>query len=175
MNIELPSNLAQRSERDFINIFGDLYEHSPWVAETALLQTKSKVEYNDLGLFHLLLSEILLNADNDLKQKLILAHPVLTGKRSAKKDMTEFSTGEQKSAGLDDCTDEEISMFEVLNQEYLMKFKFPFIMAIKEKNKEDIVNGFANRQNNSVEQEKQNAIAEINKIAWLRIKCIYGI
>jgi 2-oxo-4-hydroxy-4-carboxy--5-ureidoimidazoline (OHCU) decarboxylase len=48
-------------------------------------------------------------------------------------------------------------------------------MAIKEKNKEDIVNGFANRQNNSVEQEKQNAIAEINKIAWLRIKCIYGI
>ncbi len=109
MNIELPSNLAQRSERDFINTFGDLYEHSPWVAETALLQTKSKVEYNDLGLFHLLLSEILLNADNDIKQKLILAHPVLTGKRSVKKDMTEFSTGEQKSAGLDDCTDEEIS------------------------------------------------------------------
>jgi 2-oxo-4-hydroxy-4-carboxy--5-ureidoimidazoline (OHCU) decarboxylase len=48
-------------------------------------------------------------------------------------------------------------------------------MAIKEKNKSEIKAGFIERQSNSMKQEKQNALAEINKIAWLRIKEIYGI
>ncbi len=175
MNINLPYNQAQESKKVFMQNFANLYEHSPWVAEEALKKVKTNIEYNDLEKFHALLSEILVNADADLQQSLILAHPMLTGKKKPAKELTKFSTSEQKSAGLDNCTDKEIEMFRRLNEEYLNRYKFPFIMAIKEKSKIEIVNGFEKRKGNSIEQEKRNAIDEINKIAWLRIKDIYGI
>jgi OHCU decarboxylase len=175
MNINLPYSQAQESEKGFMQQFANLYEHSPWVAEEALKKVKSNAEYNDLEKFHSLLSEILINANAYLQQSLILAHPMLTGKKKSAKDLTKFSTIEQKSAGLDNCTDKEIDMFRNLNEEYLKKYKFPFIMAIKEKSKAEIVSGFEKRKDNSIEQEKANAINEINKIAWLRIKDIYGI
>ena len=175
MSLNLPNSLAIESKESFMQVFANLYEHSPWVAERAYLPTKLKREYNDLQNFHSLLSEVLLDSDTDLQQELILAHPMLKAKRAENTELSKFSTIEQESAGLDNCSDKEIAMFEVLNEKYFLKFKFPFIMAIKEKNKNDIMSGFALRQQNSIELEKQNAIAEINKIAWLRIKEIYGI
>ena len=48
-------------------------------------------------------------------------------------------------------------------------------MAVKEKNKSDIILQFKERIENSKNQERSNALDEINKIAWLRIKEIYGI
>ena len=89
-------------------------------------------------------------------------------------ELTDFSTTEQKSAGLNDCTDDEIKLFEKLNEEYFSKFSFPFIMAVKEKNKSEIISSFMMRKNNSKEEERANALEQINKIAWLRIKEIYG-
>ena len=90
-------------------------------------------------------------------------------------ELTDFSTTEQKSAGLSDCSDSEIELFEELNREYFAKFDFPFIMAVKEKNKSAIISQFKERIENSKNQERLNALDEINKIAWLRIKEIYGI
>ena len=92
-----------------------------------------------------------------------------------KKELTDFSTIEQKSAGLNDCNDSEIQLFEELNHKYFVKFNFPFIMAVKEKNKSEILSSFKSRQKNTVSQERPNALSEINKIAWLRIKEIYGL
>jgi 2-oxo-4-hydroxy-4-carboxy--5-ureidoimidazoline (OHCU) decarboxylase len=48
-------------------------------------------------------------------------------------------------------------------------------MAVKEKNKTEIISTFLERKNNSRDEERTNALVEINKIAWLRIKEIYGI
>lgn len=175
MTIKFPNDIALNSEKEFMRNFAGLYEHSSWVAETAYNKVKSSAEFNNLEKFHSLLCEILLDADPDAQQKLILAHPMLSGKKKVNDEITEFSINEQKSAGLDNCTDEEITTFDNLNQKYLTKFNFPFIMAIKEKTKTDIVTGFEARQQNTVAQEKLNAINEINKIAWLRIKDIYGI
>ena len=47
-------------------------------------------------------------------------------------------------------------------------------MAVKEKNKSEIIASFMKRKNNSSDKERTNALDEINKIAWLRIKEIYG-
>ena len=90
-------------------------------------------------------------------------------------ELTDFSTTEQKSAGLNDCNDSEIQLFEELNHQYFVKFNFPFIMAVKEKDKLEILSSFKSRQKNTVSQERLNALSEINKIAWLRIKEIYGL
>jgi len=100
---------------------------------------------------------------------------MLVRKKSQNIQLTEFSTTEQKSAGLNDCTDDEIKLFEVFNDEYFSKFNFPFIMAVKEKDKSEIISNFVKRKENSLSQERVNALDEINKIAWLRIKEIYGI
>ena len=117
----------------------------------------------------------MLHSDNDLQDSLIVAHPTLAGKKAQTNQLTDFSTTEQKSAGLSDCSDSEIRLFESLNEEYFSKFNFPFIMAVKEKNKTDIIASFKIRIGNSMADERSNALNEINKIAWLRIKEIYGI
>jgi len=173
--MQLPYNLAQQSKQEYMQIFGNLYEHSPWVAESAYSSVLNSSLYNNLEDFHTLLSSNMLASDDDLQEDLIKSHPMLSGKKSLKNELTEHSTLEQRSAGLNACSEAEIRIFQELNHLYMDKFGFPFIMAVKEKNKSEIEVGFIERQNNSVEQEKQNALAEINKIAWLRIKEIYDI
>ena len=117
----------------------------------------------------------MLQADRDIQDSLIKAHPMLAGKKAQKNELTNFSTSEQKSAGLNDCSDSEIKLFEEFNQKYYAKFNFPFIMAVKGKDKSEILANFIRRQENTIEQERQSALLEINKIAWLRIKEIYGL
>ena len=173
--MKLPNELAQQSSQEFIEIFGNVYEHSPWISEQALEQVLESNEYNNLEIFHQLLCEIMLQANNDLQDKLILSDPMLAGKKAQNNELTDFSITEQKSAGLNDCNDFEIKLFEELNHQYFIKFNFPFIMAVKEKNKSEILSKFKSRQENTVSQERLNALSEINKIAWLRIKEIYGL
>jgi len=173
--MKLPTELAKHSPNEFLETFGNVYEHSSWIAEQALEQVLDINEYNNLEMFHQLLCEIMLQANNDLQDKLILSHPMLAGKKAQNNELTDFSTTEQKSAGLNDCNDSEIKLFEELNHQYFIKFNFPFIMAVKEKNKSEILSKFKDRQENTVSQERLNALSEINKIAWLRIKEIYGL
>ena len=173
--MKLPTELARQSSKEFLEVFQNLYEHSPWFVEQSLDQVAADDKYNNLEKFHQLLCGIMLQADNDLQDNLILSHPMLAGKKAQNNELTDFSTTEQKSAGLNDCNDSEIKLFEELNDQYFIKFNFPFIMAVKEKNKSEILLSFKIRQKNTVSQERLNALSEINKIAWLRIKEIYGL
>ena len=173
--MKLPSELASQSSEKFLKTFKNLYEHSPWFVEQSLEAVALNEKYNNLEKFHEILSEIMLSSNSDMQNDLITAHPLLAGKKAQNNELTDFSTTEQKSAGLNDCTDDEIKLFEKLNEEYFSKFNFPFIMAVKEKNKSEIISTFLERKNNSRDEERTNALVEINKIAWLRIKEIYGI
>ena len=173
--MKLPTDLAKHSSKEFIETFENLYEHSPWIVKQSLELVLEKNEYNSPEIFHQLLCEIMLQADNDLQDNLILSHPMLAGEKAQNNQLTDFSTTEQKSAGLGNCSDSEIKLFEELNNEYFSKFNFPFIMAVKEKNKSDIILSFKERKENSRLDERSNALNEINKIAWLRIKEIYGL
>ena len=173
--MKLPTELANQSAKEFLEVFQNLYEHSPWFVEQSLVHVAADDKYNNLEKFHQLLSEIMLQAKSELQDNLIVAHPMLAGKKAQNNELTDFSTTEQKSAGLNDCSDNEIELFKELNNKYFFKFNFPFIMAVKEKNKSEILVSFKKRQENSRLQERLNALNEINKIAWLRIKEIYGL
>ena len=173
--MKLPTELARQSSKEFLEVFQNLYEHSPWFVEQSLVHVAADDKYNNLEKFHQLLSEIMLQAKSELQDNLIVAHPMLAGKKAQNNELTDFSTTEQKSAGLNDCSDNEIELFKELNNKYFSKFNFPFIMAVKEKNKSEILLSFKKRQENSHLQERLNALNEINKIAWLRIKEIYGL
>jgi OHCU decarboxylase len=169
-----PHNLANFSKKEFIKLFKDLYEHSPWVVEESYEDVKNDSTYEEIEPFHKLLSNIMLNASKKLQDKLIKAHPMLAGKEAKKGELTDFSNSEQKSAGLDSCTPKEIKLFNTLNNQYFEKFGFPYILAVKGRNKKEIVENFQSRLNNSYDVEREEALKQINQIALIRIKDIYG-
>jgi allantoinase len=103
---------------------------------------------------------------------LIEAHPDLAGRLALARTLTADSTREQASAGLDRLTPDELSQFTELNAAYREKFGFPFIMAVKGKSKADIAAAFRARLANHAGAERTTALAEIDKIAALRLKDI---
>jgi len=168
-----PYGLAKTDKEKYLSLFGELYEHSPWVIETAYDILVDNEIYDDLEKFHDLLSTTVLEGSYDLQESLIKAHPMLAGKKAQDNALTDFSTDEQKSAGLDSCSDEEIAIFNDLNKKYFSKFNFPYILAVKGRNKTEILTNFKERLNHTVEAEKAMALEQINQIAWIRIKGIY--
>ena len=172
--MKTPYDFVNENETLFFETFSELYEHSPWVIEKAYEIIKKDSTYNDLEKFHKLLSTIVLEEVEDLQMSLIKAHPMLAGEKAKDNELTDFSTDEQKSAGLNTCTSDEIEIFDELNKNYYDKFTFPYILAVKGRSKEEIIVDFKNRLKNSLEDEKQEALKQINQIALIRIKDIYG-
>jgi len=80
------------------------------------------------------------------------------------------STHEQASAGLNQLTDEERATFTGLNDAYTTKFGFPFIIAVKGLSKADILASFQQRISNDRDTELETALAQVERIALLRLK-----
>ena len=72
-------------------------------------------------------------------------------KLAAAKRLTAESTAEQASAGLDALTDDERATFERLNDAYVEKHGFPFIIAVKDNTKASILAAFETRIDNDRE------------------------
>ena len=161
--------LSKKMERkEIIDLLKSIYEHSKWVPERLLSENINEIQSKEE--LQLMMKKIVDNSSETEKLNLINAHPEL-GKRLHKKvKLTKFSENEQKSAGLDQCTDKEFEILTNLNNEYRLKFKFPFIIAVKGLNKNQIIDNMKERVNNSKTKEFETAISEIHKIAELRIK-----
>ena len=57
-----------------------------------------------------------------------------------------------------------------MNNEFKNKFDIPFIFAVKGANKLDIIDEFKRRlQNNNIENELNESIKQVKKIAFLRL------
>ncbi len=163
-----PSTL---SRDEFIVTFADIYEHSPWVAAAAYDQGQLS-ELDDIQTLHARMSKILLNTDHARQLALINAHPDLAGKAAVQGQLTESSTNEQASAGIQECTPEEFQRFTELNEAYKTRFAFPFIMAVKGSNRHQILAAFETRIHNPADAEFACALAEINKIALFRLQAL---
>jgi len=159
---------AQLDEASFVTAFGSVYEHSPWIAKTLWQNLGGKVP-GSAGKLSLLMAGVLEGAAETAKLTLLRAHPDLAGKAAIAGDLTRSSRSEQAGAGLDACTADEFARFERLNAAYKEKFGFPFIVAVKGLTRHDILDQFEARLDNSREAELQTALAEVNKIARLRL------
>jgi OHCU decarboxylase len=158
-------------EPDFVARYGGIYEHSSWVAEeaAALLDGVSSVDT-----IAIVMADCVDNASGDRQLALIRAHPDLAGKASIAGDLTQDSTAEQASAGLDRCTAEEFERFQSLNTRYKDKFGFPFVMAVRTSTLEEILTAFETRLQNDYDEEFEQALAEIHEIARLRLGAMEG-
>jgi len=154
---------------DFVERYGGIYERSPWVAERCFER-----QAGELAPFELLklLERCVDEADRDSKLDLIRAHPDLAGKAAVRGELTAESNTEQASAGIDQCTPDEFAEFQSLNNRYRDKFGFPFVMAVRGSNRQDILAAFALRLENDYETEFETAIREIHKIARLRLEAM---
>jgi OHCU decarboxylase len=109
------------------------------------------------------------NASSDRQLALIRAHPDLAGKAAVAGELTDDSETEQSRAGLDRCSPEEYARFQALNDEYRRKFGFPFVMAVRNSSRGDILAAFESRLGNDYDEEFENALIEIHKIARMRL------
>ena len=103
---------------------------------------------------------------------MLQAHPDLAGKLAAAKALTAESTNEQASAGLDALTEAERSAFQSLNAAYVAKHGFPFIIAVRDYTKPEILAAFEARIANDTDQELATACRQVERIAEFRLKDI---
>ena len=151
---------------DFIARYAEIYEHSPWVAE---LVAPIAAEVAEMDRLAEIMADCVDNAGTQQQLALIRAHPDLAGKAQVAGELTADSTAEQASAGLDQCTKVEYERFQALNDAYKEKFGFPFVMAVRDSTREEILDSFSRRLQNDHDLEFETALTEIHEIARLRL------
>ena len=160
--------LSKEINKDkIIDVLGSVYEHSSWVPER-LISFDIKIIKNSDELFIKMKSIVECASDKE-KLKLLCAHPELGNKLQKLNNLTDFSKLEQKSAGLDQCSDDEFETLTRLNKEYSVKFNFPFIIAVKGLTKANIIDEMKKRVKNSYNEEFNTALKEVHKIAKIRL------
>ena len=153
-------NSLDKSE--FLSIFGNVFEKSKWISEKVF----DKKPFKNLDSFVSEIIDMYENSDNETILEILNLHPEL----AVEKKLTTDSEVEQSKANLKQCTPEEFNQFKKLNIEYKKKFNFPFIIAVKGKNKNEILNYFRERINNSLEEEFIEAKKQVKKIATFRLE-----
>ena len=149
----------------FVAAFGDVAEHSRWVAERAERARPFADRTAMIGAF----VDAVLEADEPHRLMLVRAHPDLAG-RARLADLAPDSQREQKGAGLDTLTPDELERFTRLNDAYRAEFGFPFIFAVKGANKHEILEAFEKRLLNDHEQELATAIRQVGNIIRFRLE-----
>ena len=152
----------QLSKNDFIGTFGNIFEKTNWIANRAF----NSKPYRNFNEFISTIIKIYENSSKEDCIKIFNAHPEL----AVEKKLTEDSHKEQKGANLNRCNNEEFNEFKNLNYEYKKKFGFPFIIAVKGKNKSEILINFRNRIKNEMDLEFEEAKNQVKKIATFRLK-----
>ncbi|MAN57008.1 MAG: polysaccharide deacetylase [Paracoccus sp.] len=160
---------SQMSRDAFVRKFGGIYEHSPWVAERVHRAEMGAVHDSARGLARRM-AQIFRSADDQARLDVLRAHPDLAGKLAAAKKLTAESTSEQASAGLDSLTDAERAEFTRLNDAYVARHGFPFIIAVRDYDKPGIQAAMRARVDNNTETERAEAEKQVMRIAELRLK-----
>ena len=163
--VERPSQM----DRDtFVRAYGGIFEHSAWIAEGAHNLELGPAHDTAVGL-HNALARIFRSASQEQRLGVLTAHPDLAGKLAAAKRLTDESTSEQASAGLDHLTDAEKATFTKLNEAYVAKHGFPFIIAVRDHDKASILTAFEARVNNDTATEFATACKQVERIAHFRL------
>ena len=153
------------SKDDFVAALANIFEYSPWIAE----QAASARPYAGVNALFAAMKAAVDRAPAELRLALIKAHPDLANKTQRAAGLTAESNAEQNSVGLDRLSDAEYEAFERVNNAYRSKFGFPYIVCVRRRTKDSILRDFERRLPNDATTETQTSIAEIGRIAALRL------
>lgn len=155
------NQLNRLEQEQFVELLGDIFEHSPWVAEHAYHQ----IPFSSVEALHQAMVQIMRKAAEHDALQLLRAHPDL----ATRLEISPFSEGEQQGSGLDRLTPEEYEQFSNLNRAYTEKFKFPFIFAVRGKTKKEIMQAMQARLGRQLHEEREQALVEIERITRFRL------
>ncbi len=141
---------------------GWIFEESPWVMREAWLQRP----FSSLDHLHTVAIGCVQTAPHQAQLALLMAHPDL----GARAKLSDASQGEQSGAGLTSLTAEEFARLHSLNRAYREGFGFPFLYAVKGSGKGEILGAMQQRLENSLEQEFQEALHQVFRIARFRLE-----
>ena len=158
------NKINKLSQSEFIKVFANIFENTEWIAE----ELYNQKPFNNFEELSSKILSIFETATKEKQLKVLNAHPDLANKAKISL-LTPNSLKEQTSAGLDQCTEEEFNEFKKLNHTY-KKFGFPFILAIKEKTKIEILDNFRKRISSDPKIEFKEAVKQVKQIASFRLK-----
>jgi len=162
------ADLNARDHRGFVLALEGIFEHSPWVAEGAW----SKRPFTSFDALYRALVDEMRGAGESAQLALIRAHPQLAGKAALRGELTRDSRAEQSGAGLDRCSEDDLARLKQLNGAYEAKFGFPFVVAVKGLDRAAILARFAERLKRDRTTEIEEALQQIERIAWLRLRAV---
>jgi 2-oxo-4-hydroxy-4-carboxy-5-ureidoimidazoline decarboxylase len=157
--------LNRMDPRFFAATLGDIFEHSPWIAETAC----ERRPFASLSALFEAMTRAVRDAGAGRQSALIRSHPDLAGKAAREGTLTADSAREQTSAGLDHLSEEEFAAFHRLNEAYRTKFDMPFVVCVRRHGKDSILRLFEQRLRHDAAAERDAALGEILRIAALRL------
>ena len=160
-------NINSLNKSEFLLIFGNVFEKTESVA-LKVFELKPFKDFDDIISKMLKIYD---EYDRDKILEIFNSHPEL----AIEKKLTIDSKLEQTSANLNECSEEEFKEFRKLNIEYKTKFGFPFIIAVKGKNKNEILVNFRERIKNDLNKEFFEAKIQVKKIASFRLEDILSI
>ena len=161
------NNFNELPESQFIKLFANIFENSRFIAEK--LYKKKGPGFNDFGNLTQKMLDIFDDATREQKLEILNSHPVLADKTKIS-SLSPNSKKEQQGVRLDQCSEEEFNEFKKLNDSYKKKFLFPFILAVKGKNKNEILDNFRKRISANLETEFNEAVKQVKLIAKLRLE-----
>ncbi|MGO4716721.1 2-oxo-4-hydroxy-4-carboxy-5-ureidoimidazoline decarboxylase [Bradyrhizobium sp. 2TAF24] len=150
---------------EFAAALGNIFEHSPWIAELAA----ERRPFARLADLMAAMTTAVEQASSERRMALIKAHPDLADKTQRAAGLTAESNAEQTSVGLDRLSDAEYAAFERVNSAYRGKFGFPYIVCVRRHTKDSILRDFERRLPNDTATEVATSIREICRIAALRL------
>lgn len=152
-------NAADRTE--FAVAVGFAFEHSPWVAEAAW----ERRPFDSAAELLAAMTAAVDAAGRDRQLALIRAHPELATSSA----LTPASSSEQASAGLDRLDAGLRDRLLEATAAYGRRFGFPFVICVREHDLDGILAAAERRLGNQPAVEVEAALAEIGKIAALRL------
>jgi len=159
------ADLSSLDRDAFVAAVGAVFEHSPWVMERAW----EKRPFGSRDALLAELGDVLREAGREHQLSLIKAHPELAGKLAIRAALTADSAREQAGAGLAECSPEEFASLQQLNAAYREKFSWPFIVAVKGLNRQQIIAEMTRRIERTPDEEFAEALAQILRIASFRL------
>ena len=161
----LLSVLNTCSKDEFVAALGNVFEHSPWIAEQAAVARP----FAGVQQLFDAMKAVVDQTTPDRRLALIRGHPDLANKTQRAAGLTAESSAEQAGAGLDRLSDAEFEAFERANSAYRARFGFPYIVCARRHTRGSILRDFERRLPNDTAIEIRNSINEIYQIAALRV------
>jgi len=150
---------------DFVTTLAGVFEHAPWVAESA----HHSAPFPTIAALHQAMIDVVRGAPRDLQLAFVRSHPELASKVAVGAGLTAESKAEQGSLGLDRLSEAEFATFEQLNAAYRQRFGFPFVICVRRHTRDSILRRFEARLANPPDVELATALEEIGFITRLRL------